>query len=75
MQQPRPSLMHLRIHIHATLQSSSACRRLWKLLEMQPAEVNAYTSFLAMGADSIALINAIRQVETVFEVKVSIHRV
>ena len=45
-----------------------------KLLEMQPAEVNAYTSFLAMGADSIALINAIRQVETVFEVKVSIRQ-
>jgi iturin family lipopeptide synthetase A len=45
-----------------------------KLLKTDPEEVSADAPFLEMGADSIVLIDAIRQIENTFGIKISIRQ-
>jgi amino acid adenylation domain-containing protein/non-ribosomal peptide synthase protein (TIGR01720 family) len=45
-----------------------------KLLKSQPDEINISAPFLEMGADSIVLIDAIRQIENTFSIKISIRQ-
>ncbi|MGA9382195.1 MAG: condensation domain-containing protein, partial [Phormidium sp.] len=43
-------------------------------LQIKPAEVNIDTAFLEMGADSLMLLEAVRQIENKYKVKISIRQ-
>lgn len=44
------------------------------LLQLDLKEVNVHTPFLAMGADSIILVNAVRSLENIYEIKIAIRQ-
>ncbi|GET41347.1 amino acid adenylation domain-containing protein [Microseira wollei NIES-4236] len=44
------------------------------LLQLAPQEVNVYTPFLEMGADSIILVNAVRSLENTYGIKLAIRQ-
>jgi amino acid adenylation domain-containing protein/non-ribosomal peptide synthase protein (TIGR01720 family) len=50
------------------------CSIIANLLKSNPEEVDIYSPFLEMGADSIVLIDAIRNIENTFGIKISIRQ-
>jgi amino acid adenylation domain-containing protein/non-ribosomal peptide synthase protein (TIGR01720 family) len=50
------------------------CTIVGNLLKSDPEEINVHAPFLEMGADSIVLVDAIRQIENTFGIKIGIRQ-